>query len=312
MVVPLDEKVKENASLTLIEKTGLSLLGAGFLSLLVAALGWGRSDSSKALLITALLITLGSVVYVLKYYLKRPSGIRNDHIMTSSMSARGMLGWLIGVVFTGFYILMYWYTSHDWETNTPGGLLAPLVHLFDPVSFFLRGKAADKYYMYGSIYTMAILIMGFRMLLKYRHSRYQIVRTLSVMFFQLIFAFLIPSILAYFQEPERYLNYFWPLSYKDMFPQNVNSLLSHEGATGKFLLLWTAALSFIGTPVFTYFWGKRWYCSWVCGCGGLANTLGDPWRQLSSKKLNAWKTERLSIHSCARSYYFDHGVIMDE
>ena len=45
-----------------------------------------------------------------------------------------------------------------------------------------------------------------------------------------------------------------------------------------------------------YFYGKRWYCSWVCGCGGLAETLGDPYRQLSSKSLFYWKVERWLIH----------------
>jgi len=40
----------------------------------------------------------------------------------------------------------------------------------------------------------------------------------------------------------------------------------------------------------------RWYCSWVCGCGGLAETLGDPYRQLSDKSLKAWKIERYLVH----------------
>ncbi|MGB3547790.1 MAG: 4Fe-4S dicluster domain-containing protein, partial [Saprospiraceae bacterium] len=33
-----------------------------------------------------------------------------------------------------------------------------------------------------------------------------------------------------------------------------------------------------------------------CGCGGLAETLGDPFRQLSDKSLRAWKFERYIIH----------------
>lgn len=45
-----------------------------------------------------------------------------------------------------------------------------------------------------------------------------------------------------------------------------------------------------------YFFGKRWYCSWVCGCGGLAETLGDPYRQHSSKSLFSWKVERWLVH----------------
>jgi len=47
----------------------------------------------------------------------------------------------------------------------------------------------------------------------------------------------------------------------------------------------------------TYFYGKRWYCSWVCGCGGLAETVGDPYRHLSDKRLGAWKIERVLVHS---------------
>jgi polyferredoxin len=48
--------------------------------------------------------------------------------------------------------------------------------------------------------------------------------------------------------------------------------------------------------VLTYFYGKRWYCSWVCGCGGLAETVGDSFRHLSDKSLKAWKWERWTIH----------------
>ena len=62
------------------------------------------------------------------------------------------------------------------------------------------------------------------------------------------------------------------------------------------MLGWGIALIIIAVPVFVYFFGKRWYCSWVCGCGGLAETLGDPYRHRSSKKLIAWKIERYVIH----------------
>ena len=64
-----------------------------------------------------------------------------------------------------------------------------------------------------------------------------------------------------------------------------------------FMLIWGILLIVIGVPTFTYFFGKRWYCSWVCGCGGLAETVGDPYRQLSDKSLKAWKYERVIIHS---------------
>jgi ferredoxin-type protein NapH len=63
-----------------------------------------------------------------------------------------------------------------------------------------------------------------------------------------------------------------------------------------FMLIWGILLIIVGVPTFTYFFGKRWYCSWVCGCGGLAETVGDPFRQLSDKSVKAWKYERYIIH----------------
>lgn len=62
------------------------------------------------------------------------------------------------------------------------------------------------------------------------------------------------------------------------------------------MLLSGVAMIFIVSPILTYLYGKRWYCSWVCGCGALAETAGDPFRQLSSKKISVWKLERWSIH----------------
>ena len=63
------------------------------------------------------------------------------------------------------------------------------------------------------------------------------------------------------------------------------------------MLLFGIAAIFVITPVLTYFYGKRWYCSWVCGCGGLAETAGDPYRHLSGKSEAAWKFERWIVHS---------------
>ena len=63
------------------------------------------------------------------------------------------------------------------------------------------------------------------------------------------------------------------------------------------LLIFGVLSIFVITPILTYKYGKRWYCSWVCGCGGLAETAGDSFRQLSSKKLSAWKLERWLIHA---------------
>ena len=69
----------------------------------------------------------------------------------------------------------------------------------------LSGSPANNWFFYGFLYTVGVFIFGIRMFMKYRNNRYQKIRTASVMFFQLGFAFLIPNILMLFNQPEFYL-----------------------------------------------------------------------------------------------------------
>ena len=125
------------------------------------------------------------------------------------------------------------------------------------------------------------------------------VRTISVMFFQLGFAFLIPEILEKLNPEKAYfaksLTNMWPLNYYFFNDWHLKNLLN-GGNLGLFMLLFGIAMIFIISPILTYFYGKRWYCSWVCGCGGLAETAGDSFRHLSNSTKKAWKFERWSIH----------------
>jgi polyferredoxin len=151
--------------------------------------------------------------------------------------------------------------------------------------------------------------MGIRMILKYRHSRYHLIRTFSVMFFQLAFAFLIPEFLVRLNQPYFDFKNIWPLDYDFFFDSEIIKLVQ-SGSIGLFMLFWGILLAIIVVPLFTYLYGKRWYCSWVCGCGGLAETLGDPYRQLSDKSLKAWKIERWMVHGVlAFSVIMTIGVI---
>ncbi len=232
------------------------------------------------------LTIIGAVMYLLpKRTLDGNPGIKNNGIFHSAMKNRGWLGILTGTFLIVFYILLYFYPEY----------MTAWISTVDPVSQFLKGSDAGRFFLYGFIYTLCILVMGVRMMIKYRHSKYQIVRTISVMFFQTAFAFLLPEILLRLNQPYFDFKNIWPLDY-DFFFDNELSTLIANGGLGIFMLGWGIGLIIIGVPVFVYFFGKRWYCSWVCGCGGLAETLGDPYRQLSDKSLKAWKVERWTIH----------------
>lgn len=215
-----------------------------------------------------------------------PSSVDNNGTMTSGTRNRGLAGWILGVVFTGFYVLLYWYP------DAIQFMVAPL----EPLSQWMRGSKADHWFLYGTLYTIAVVVMGIRMLKRYRNNRYHQIRTLSLMLAQMFFAYLIPALLVRAEAKEFYFSYFWPLKPEYLFPNSIKGLLSNSDALLQFMGFWTLAMTFIATPVLTYFYGKRWYCSWVCGCGGLAETLGDPWRQNSDKSLRAWKIERWMVH----------------
>jgi len=152
-------------------------------------------------------------------------------------------------------------------------------------------RAMDsKWGLYGLVYTMAVTAGGVFMLGRYGHNRYQVVRTLCVMVVQATFGFSVPVLLGMFRQPEYYLSYFWPLKIDAFYPDNI-----FRDPTP--FVLWSFLGSLVFVPVMGVFFGKRWYCSWVCGCGGLANTAGEPWRHLSAKGESAWRFEKVAIHT---------------
>ena len=230
---------------------------------------------------------LGSLLFILTgLFLEPIAGIKNQGIYLNAATNRGWVASLVFVFLVTFYILLY-FNPHlivNWTT-----IVDPLKQLF------IKDGIASQWFLYGILYCTSMIVMGIRMFIKYRNNQYQIVRTGSVLFFQIIFAFLLVELLPLFGLPGADLKNAWPLDYNFFTDWNVQNYLK-AGHLGKFMFFWGVILSLVVVPVMVYFYGKRWYCSWVCGCGGLAETLGDPYRQLSDKRLIAWKIERWTIY----------------
>lgn len=274
------------------QKFSMALGCTGLLVGIIGCTGYQVSYVSS-LAISLILICIGILGYAFGLYRHQKAAIKNDYVWSRSMSNRGMVAWALALTITGFYILLYFFPeSLGWGENKNTGLIA----LFDPVSNWIKHKPASQWFVYGVFYTLAILCFGVKFLFKYKGNRYQQLRTASVMFFQLCFAFLIPEILERLNQPSMDLKNMWPLNYYFFFDWNLDKLRS-GGTLGLFMLGWGIAMILVISPILTYFYGKRWYCSWVCGCGGLAETAGDPFRQLSDKSLKAWKIERWLVHS---------------
>ncbi|MHC4269897.1 MAG: NAD(P)-binding domain-containing protein [Planctomycetota bacterium] len=162
-------------------------------------------------------------------------------------------------------------------------------------------------FWYTVLYTTMMTIFGVSAMKKWgfdRKDRLQILRYASLLGFQWIMYFIIPEFL--FQLAVEYnwvggalandpqfaeqawrtygIVYAWPLFFYTFFydPHQI-------------WVVWGVILTFFILPIFSFFHGKR-YCSWICGCGGLAETLGDRWRVLAPKGKASIKWERMNIY----------------
>ncbi len=173
---------------------------------------------------------------------------------------------------------------------------------YDLLSFFDRPWP----FWYTVIYTALMTIFGIIAMKRWgfdRKDRLQIWRFVSLIAFQWIFFFIVPEFL--FQWAVKYqwvgeslatnpqfadqawrsygLIYAWPLFFYTFFydPHMI-------------WVVWGVLLTFVVIPIFVLFHGKR-YCSWICGCGGLAETFGDRWRHLAPKGKSSIKWEEMGL-----------------
>ena len=114
-------------------------------------MGFSHAIAPMWMLPTALLcVAIGTIWYAREQYAKSPEGIKNNGTMFRSISTRGVLGWMIGILISGFYTCLYWFPEK----------LSGLIALFEPLSQALRGKPSDQWFVYGTFYTTAVLVMG--------------------------------------------------------------------------------------------------------------------------------------------------------
>ncbi len=173
---------------------------------------------------------------------------------------------------------------------------------YEAMSFFGRGWS----FWYTVLYTSVVTVFGLQAMKRWgidKKDKFQIYRFASLIGFQWTFFFLIPEFLfawavkyqwvgeSLAKDPNFANNawrsygivYAWPLFFYTFFsnPSDV-------------WIVWGVILSFVLLPILVLFHGKR-YCTWICGCGGLAETLGDRWRHLAPKGRAAISWERMNL-----------------
>lgn len=284
-MIEIPNELTPKNTTTLIKKISLGTFSIGLSILLIGFSGIFSTIPFIYCITSFGLGCIGAVLYILSSQ-KELSGKMTRGTFKQSFQKHGIFGYVLSIIFMAFYIALYFFPES----------LANIVTATDPISELLRNKPSDRWFFYGTLYTFCVAIMGIRFLFKFNNSPYQRLRTISVIFFQTFFSFFIPALLEIFHKPSFYFHYFWPLKPEYLFP-SVRNLTQSPELLVSFMGWWAIIMAIIGVPVLTYYFGKRWYCSWVCGCGALAETLGDPFRHLSDKSLKAWKIERITIHS---------------
>jgi putative YpdA family bacillithiol system oxidoreductase len=170
---------------------------------------------------------------------------------------------------------------------------------------FLSFSGRSWSFWYTVLYTALMTIFGIQALKRWgldKKDRFQIWRYFSLISFQVLFFFIIPEFLFQWAVKFEWLGnltkdpvfteqawrsygiiYAWPLFFYTFF-YNPHQIW----------IVWGIFLTLIIIPIFVLFQGKR-YCSWICGCGGLAETFGDRWRHLAPKGKTSEKWEWMNL-----------------
>lgn len=157
-----------------------------------------------------------------------------------------------------------------------------------PQSFYyLLGRSPS--FWYTVLYSVVMVGFGIPAIRRWGikpKDKYQINRYISLIGFQLIFFFVIPEFIMFAIDKAHWWRsygffYAWPLFFPTFF---------YGPPLG--YVIWGILLTLVVIPIFVYYHGKR-YCTWICGCGGLAETLGDRWRHFAPKGEASLKWEKM-------------------
>ena len=151
--------------------------------------------------------------------------------------------------------------------------------------FYWLGQAPA--FWYTVLYSLLVVGFGLQAMRRWgKNDPYQRWRYVSFMSFQVGFFLIVQVFLAWLIP--RYYWRGWGLY--QPFPLFFNTFFwwypSDPAHIKWFFIGFGLFLTFVAIPLFVRRHGIR-FCTWVCGCGALAETLGDRWRHLSPKGLRS-------------------------
>jgi NosR/NirI family nitrous oxide reductase transcriptional regulator len=173
---------------------------------------------------------------------------------------------------------------------------AVAVAVQDPATLIgtLAISAAKPSFWYTVAYSLLVVIFGLRRMNR-RRTPYVTAQTLTLMSVQIFPLFLLPEIILPLLHhnallPTGLADALFPVANYDhgrefwrayglilAWPLNVYNIFTHQPLWGWIGIGIVQTLILI--PLGIYYWGKGFYCGWICSCGALAETLGDGFRE---------------------------------
>ncbi|HJN78118.1 MAG TPA: NAD(P)-binding domain-containing protein [Myxococcota bacterium] len=188
-----------------------------------------------------------------------------------------------------------------------GAAFAPFSWLFsaEALSQIQADRGFQQGYLYSLVYTLVMLVFGYQAMIRWRRRArdpsYQTWRFASLVGFQVAF-FLVVNVVGVQALTVKYAWRSWGLY--QPFPLFFNTFFwwyPEDPGWIKWSFIVAGVLgTFVAIPLAARNHGKR-FCTWVCGCGGLAETLGDRWRHLAPKgqRSRAWEFQGAVVLAAA-------------
>ena len=173
-----------------------------------------------------------------------------------------------------------------------------------------EGILRNPTFWYSSLYTLLMLVFGLLAMRRWSKGwtdTYQITRFASLIAFQIVGFVCIELLLAtYYRDGDWWraygINNPFPLMFDSFY-----GLPAFQLSLGWVVAILAALMTFVVIPFSVRRHGKR-FCTWVCGCGGLAETFGDRWRHLAPK---GERSRRLEIMNAVVMFWaFVSGAVI--
>ncbi|MBX2800865.1 MAG: NAD(P)-binding domain-containing protein [Myxococcales bacterium] len=205
-----------------------------------------------------------------------------------------------------FNLLLSVQTYDLWLSTLFSAAFAPFSFLFsaEQIEQLHADRGFQQGFLYSGLYTLVMGGFGYEALIRWRGKardpRYQTYRFATLIGFQVAFFFIV-NVIGVHAVGVKYAWRAWGLY--QPFPLFFNTYFWWYDDP-----LWLMAFfigfgllgTFVAIPLLSRNHGKR-FCTWVCGCGGLAETLGDRWRHLAAKgpRSRAWEFQGLVVGAAA-------------